>query len=273
MAQSQSNQGQALLDKAREELRKGDTETARRLAAEAYNGPYAVRDQADAVLHSIDAEEISQKSLAASRSYEAGLTAYQRHDYALAGNIFQSVDAQLLPPDKQAKLRELMQLPEMQSRVTQAGLKAGTGASDTGAARISDNAAQHKRTPLEETYSQQVQALQEVQFQKLRDEGLRLQREAIDRFQAGETDRAVQLLENYLDALKGAQLESQRMALLRRPVESRLQNFKALKAQQDFETARAGDAKSFNELRERQAKAEQHKQQQISEQMKLSHEA
>jgi type II secretory pathway component GspD/PulD (secretin) len=275
MTTTESNQGQALLDKAREELRKGDTDGARRLAVEAYNGPYTVRDQADAVLHSIDAEEISQKSLAASRSYEAGLTAYQRHDYALAGTIFQSVDVQLLPPDKQAKMRELLQLPEMQSRVAQAGLKAGAATNDTasGAARINDNAVQHKRAPLEETYSQQVQALQEVQFMKLRDDGLRVQREAMDLFQAGETDRAVQLLEKYLEGLKGAQLESHRVALLRRPVESRLQNFKALKAQQDFETARSGDQKTFVELRERQVKAEQHKQQQIAEQMKLSNAA
>src|SRR5205807_8528314 len=117
----------------------------------------------------------------------------------------------------------------------------GTSDSGAGAVRVSDSSGQPKRTPLEETYAQQIQALQEVQFQKLRDEGLRVQREAIDRAQAGETDRAIQLLENYLESLKGAQLESQRVALLRRPVESRLQNFKTLKAQQDFETASSGD--------------------------------
>jgi type II secretory pathway component GspD/PulD (secretin) len=268
-----TNHGQQLLEKARQELRKGDTEMARRLAAEAYNGPYGVRDQADAILHSIDAEEISQKSLAANRSYEAGLTAYQRKDYALAGSIFQSVDVMLLAPDKQAKMRELLQMPEMQARVTTVGLK-GTGAQDSAGATLANDApGQPKRAPLEESYAHQVQALQEVQFQKLRDEGLRLQREAIDRFQAGETDRAIQLLENYLDGLKNAQLEPQRIALLRRPVEGRLQNFKALKAQQDFETARAGDRKSFVELRERQASAEEHKQKQVAEQLKLSHAA
>src|SRR5262249_5680815 len=111
---AESNQGQILLDKARQELRKGDTETARRLAVEAYNGSYGVRAQADAVIHSIDAEEISQKSLVANRSYEAGLTAYQRHDFAMAGTIFQSIDPVLLSPEKQAKLRELQQMPEMQ---------------------------------------------------------------------------------------------------------------------------------------------------------------
>jgi type II secretory pathway component GspD/PulD (secretin)/tetratricopeptide (TPR) repeat protein len=268
--------GQALLDKAREQLRKGDTDGARRLAVEAFNGPFGVRDQADAVIHSIDAEEISQKSLAANRSYEAGLTAFQRKDYALAGSIFQSVDVVLLPPEKQAKLRELLQLPEMQTRVTQTGLKGGMATSETtaGATRVSDGGDNKpKRAPLEETYSQQVQALQEVQFQKLRDEGLRVQREAMERAQAGETDRAIQLLETYLEGLKGAQLEPQRVALLRRPVESRLQNFKTLKAQQDFEAARSGDKKTFVELRESQAKAEQHKQQLVMEQMKKYHAA
>lgn len=265
--------GLALLDKAREELRKGDTDTARRLAVEAYNGPYGVRDQADAIIHSIDAEEISQKSLAASRSYEAGLKAYHSKDYALAGNIFQQVDMQLLPPDKQAKMRELLQLPEMQSRVTQTGLKGGVSDSAVGAARVSDTSGQPKRTPLEETYQQQIQALQEVQFQKLRDEGLKVQREAIERAQAGETDRAIQLLQNYLETLKGAQLDAQKLALLRRSVESRLQNFKQLKAQQDFEVARGTDAKNVNELREKHFKSEQHKQQLVTEQMKLYHAA
>jgi type II secretory pathway component GspD/PulD (secretin) len=270
---AESNQGQILLDKARQELRKGDTETARRLAVDAYNGPYGVRAQADAVIHSIDAEEISQKSLAANRSYEAGLTEYQRHDYAMAGTIFQSLDPMLLSPEKQAKLRELQQMPEMQAHVRTVGMKTDATNSGPGASRVSDSGPQLKRTPLEETYSQQVQALQEVQFQKLRDEGLRAQREAMDRFQAGETDRAIQLLQNYLDGLKTSQLEGPKMALLRRPVESRLQNLKALKSQQDFETARAGDKESFNKLRERQASAEQHKQQQVAEQMKLYHQA
>jgi type II secretory pathway component GspD/PulD (secretin) len=272
---SGTNQGQVLLDKARQELRKGDTEAARRLAAEAFNGPYGVRDQANAVIHSIDAEEVSQKSLAASRSYEAGLAAYQRHDFALANTIFQSVDPMLLSPEKQAKLRELQQMQEMQTPVRTVGMKSdstGTGPA-VGATRVSDSAGQAKRAPLEETYSQQVQALQEVQFQSLRDKGLQVQREAVERFNAGETDRAIQILETYLDGLKSSHLDAPKVALLRRPVENRLQNFKTLKAQQDFETARAGDAKTFAELRERQNKAELHKQQQVAEQMKLYHQA
>ncbi len=272
---SGSDQGQLLLEKAREELRKGDTESARRLAAEAYNGPFGVRTQADAIIHSIDAEEISQKSLAVNRSYETGLTAYQRHDYVQAGSIFQSVDPLLLSPEKQAKLRELLQMPEMQSRVTRVGMKSdATGSGPgVGATRVSDTSGQPKRTPLEESYGQQVQALQEVQFQSLRDKGLQVQREAMERFQAGETDRAIQLLENYLDGLKNCQLDAPKVALLRRPVDSRLQNFKTLKSQQDFETARSGDHKTFVELRERQAQAELHKQKQVAEQMKLYHQA
>ena len=272
---SGSDQGQVLLEKAREELRKGDTEMARRLAAEAYNGPYGVRAQADAIIHSIDAEEISQKSLAVNRSYEAGLTAYQRHDYAQAESIFQSVDPLLLSPEKQAKLRELQQMPEMQSHVRRVGMKTdATGSGQgLGATRASDSGAQPKRTPLEESYGQQVQALQEVQFQSMRDKGLQIQREAMERFQAGETDRAIQLLENYLDGLKNCQLDAPKVALLRRPVDSRLQNFKTLKSQQDFETARAGDKKTFIELRERQEKADLHKQRQVAEQMKLYHQA
>jgi type II secretory pathway component GspD/PulD (secretin) len=267
------NQGQVLLDKARQELRKGDTDNARRLAAEALNGPWGVRDQAVAVIHSIDAEEVSQKSLAVNHSYEAGLAAYQRHDYALAATIFQSLDPLLLSPEKQAKLRELQQMQEMQSPVRTVGMKADGSGTGAAAARVGDTSGQPRRAPLEETYSQQVQALQEVQFQRLRDKGLQVQRDAMERFQAGETDRAIQVLETYLDGLKDSHLDAPKVAMLRRPVESRLQNFKTLKSQQDFETARAGDAKTFVELREKQSRAEMHKQQQVGEQMKLYHEA
>jgi len=57
--------GTELLEKARIELSKGEVETARRLAVEVYNGPYDLKAQADAVLHSIDAEEYGQRVLAA----------------------------------------------------------------------------------------------------------------------------------------------------------------------------------------------------------------
>jgi type II secretory pathway component GspD/PulD (secretin)/tetratricopeptide (TPR) repeat protein len=267
------NKGEELLNKARMELRGGDTEMARRLAVEAYNGPYAVQAQADAVIHSIDLEEINQRTLTANRTFEAGLSSYQRKDYAQAAVIFRSVDSNLLPPDKQAKLRELLLLPEMQgSAVTPVVLKPASG-SETGKARVGDAVGQARKSPLEENYAQQVQALQEIQFQKLHAQGLEIQREAIERFQAGETDRALQILQDYLASLQESQLEPQRIKLLRSPVDNRLQNFKALKAQQDFETQRGGDVKSFNELRQRQTKAEEHKQKIVEEQMKLYHAA
>src|SRR5262249_10330583 len=69
--------GETLLQQARLELRRGETGTARRLATEAFTGPYGVQAEAEKVIRSIDAEEFNQRMLAAGRSYDAGLGALQ----------------------------------------------------------------------------------------------------------------------------------------------------------------------------------------------------
>jgi hypothetical protein len=109
-----AQQGQSLLEKARMELRRGETGTARRMAEEACSGPYGVRDQAVALLRSIDAEEFNQRRLLANRTFDAARSAWLRHDYAIAGNMLAGIDPKLLDPARQSRLREILMTPEMQ---------------------------------------------------------------------------------------------------------------------------------------------------------------
>jgi type II secretory pathway component GspD/PulD (secretin) len=122
----------------------------------------------------------------------------------------------------------------------------------------------------EVNYLKQVEAMQEVQFQELRSRGMDAQRKATDRARAGDLAQALEILQNFLTALKDSQLEPERMALLQRPVESRLQGFKKLKAQQDFEKDRAGHNESFASARQREAQVEEHKKNQVAELLKKS---
>jgi hypothetical protein len=131
--------GADLLEKARLELRRGETANARRLAEEAFSGPYNLRGEAEAVLRSVDAEEFNQRVLVARKSFDAGASAYQRREYAQAGSILRGVDVNLLEPERQGKYRELMQMRELQPQtMTLASARGGSSTALPGTARATD---------------------------------------------------------------------------------------------------------------------------------------
>ena len=268
--ESAKQAGPDLLDRARMELKRGELEIARKLAVEAYNGPYGLKEQADALLHSIDAEEFNQKILMANRSFDAGMSAYVRKDYSQAATILRSLDVALLTKEKQGKLKELMLTPAMQQgAVAQAVAK--PDAAQPGKATVSDLPGQPAAGPSEQSYAKQVQAMQDVQFQKLRDQGLETQRKATEQFRSGDTAQALDMLQDFLNQLKEANLDPDKAALLQRPVDARLQHFKKLKAQQDFEQEQIGQKDSFNRMKQREAQLEEHKKKQMAELMKKYH--
>jgi type II secretory pathway component GspD/PulD (secretin) len=336
------NPGEEMLDRARLELKRGELEAARRLSVEVYDGPYNLKAEADNVLHSIDAEEFSQKMLTASRSLEAGVDAYVRKDYSQALSILKSTDALMLPPDQQAQLKDMLAKPELVALVAppapvpqpapnpvvasmpnptspapnpilasmpnptspapmpvpdppvapNAGQMTSPVAppplapapvappplapapvvpAQPAIAAAPDQTAPPQAANPEASYLKQVEAMQEVQFQELRTKGMEAQRKATDRARSGDLAQALEILQMYLTTLKESQLEPERMALLERPVESRLQGFKRLKAQQDFEKERAGHGESFNTAMQREAQLEEHKKEQVAELMKKYH--
>src|SRR5262249_45350077 len=81
----------------------------------------------------------------------------------------------------------------------------------------------------------QAQAMQDIAFQKLRHEGLEAQRQAAERFRAGDSAAALEILQEYEAKLSDVRLDTDRVALLRRPVDPRLMQFKTLAAQREYE--------------------------------------
>jgi type II secretory pathway component GspD/PulD (secretin) len=278
-AAASSQHGQLLLEQARLEIQRGETGNARRLAVQAYTGPFGVEREAETVLRTIDAEEFNQTLLQANRTFDAALSAYQRKEYAQAAAMFRSLDVRMLSQDRQAKLKELMMMPELQpsavNKPVSLKTRGGTATDGAGMARASDQEPEKQAaaggnaggTP-EASYAQQVQALQEIQFQKLREDGLQAQREATQRFQAGDTDQALEILTDYVQSLRDLSLDAERVALLQRPIESRLQQFKTLKVQRDLEKQNAHQLGSARQAASRRALAEELKQKQVAELMK-----
>ena len=264
---AESNQGKVLLEKARLELRSGQTVTARRLAIEAYQGPYGVKEEASTVLRSIDIEEVNQKTLEARRTFDAALSAYNRKEFDQAKNLISAVLDKQLDKDRLQKLKEIMQTPDMQpGESSKISLVKGNDnkakpANNTPELNKSENKTEGGQDLLEMTNQ-----MREVKFGQMRQQGLDLQRDAMEKFQAGQTDAAIEMLTEYLSELNSNDLEPGKMAFLRRPVESRLQHFKLMKAQKEM-LAKDGGKEKKNAIGQKQL-ADENKQKKVAELMK-----
>src|SRR5262249_28505882 len=169
-----SDQGQKLLEAARRELRAGETRMARRMAEDAFKGDFGVRAEAETLLRSIDAEEFEQRRIVADKTFDAGLSAFRRKDFSQAETIFTTLDCTLLSAEKKSKLKNVLMSTELQphevAKVDSGVMQAGTQ-NGPGRANATDKPGKTPTSP-EETLAQQVKGLMDVQFQKLRKEGL-----------------------------------------------------------------------------------------------------
>jgi type II secretory pathway component GspD/PulD (secretin) len=112
-ATASPSMGQTLLEKARLELKKGETATARRMTESAVTSYPECKDEAFALLRTIDAEESNQQRLAANRGFDAALSAFNRHEHARATAMIAAIDTRLLDAARQVRLREICMTPEM----------------------------------------------------------------------------------------------------------------------------------------------------------------
>src|SRR5262249_28613952 len=186
------------------------------------------------------------KRLQAQRTFDAAQSAYNRREFAQSSTLLSSVDTRLLDPSRQARLREISMTPEMQpgqgapglaratdkagapragtptpagntTEVVRTGATAAPAAGDPGPARAPD--------PADGGLMDRTRAMRNVLFQKMRAEGLEAQQKAGEKFRAGQADEALELLHDYLARLSEEQLEPSQVAMLKRPVESRLNQF------------------------------------------------
>jgi type II secretory pathway component GspD/PulD (secretin) len=268
--------GADMLAQARLELRSGRTEVARRLAEEAMRSSPGVKAEAEAILRDISREEYNQTMLAAGRTFEAGVQAFNRRDYGGAASIFRTIDVQLLEPSKQARLKEIMQVPEMQPRAVQQASATGAApgmplpgnANDPGP--VVGN--QQPAPSPEAAFASQVQALQDVRFQELRDASIHTRQQADEMFRAGDTVGALDALQEFLGRLTlqagGGQMNPDQVALIRGQVEVHLKRLKTLKAQQDFEAEQTHSKTGIADVRTHMELEHQAKMKQVSDLMK-----
>ena len=235
---SKRKEGLDKLDRARIELRAGNTPMARRLTEEAFDKNYAVQSEASQLLRSIDAEEHNQTILAANRAFEAGAEAFSRKDFNRAKAIFAGVDLRLLAPDRQRRIGELMETREMQSGLITASVnKIPAAGTPVGKAVVGD---------LEDPGLKSVRALEEIQLQKLRDRVLQAQRTALDYAKAGKEQQAIDTLKDALDDIKLAPLDGERTSPLVRQVDSKMTQYRTLLAQRAIETQQNNLTASLN---------------------------
>ncbi len=296
------NAGKMLLDNARLELRKGELSTARKMAEEAAQGSFGVQDEALSILRSIDAEESRQRNLTANRSFDAARQAFQRGEFTYAGSLIAKIDVRQLDPIRQGHLREMMMTPQMQPSslartspvtpipttgdgsgprqvrhdVEEAPMGALGPIDLPGRVQVTDQKPTEGTGTASTTVAakngilETTAAMREIKFQQMRDQGLKTQSEATEKFKTGQYDLALEMLQEYLKLLNDTDLEANQTSLLRRSTESRLQQFRILKAQQELVSRNGRAHENAHAAIGRSQMAELHKQKKIEELMKQS---
>ncbi len=261
------NQGQQLMDQARLEIRAGNTSAARHLAEQVYAGPFGLKTDAEKLFRDIDIEEYEQKRREAQRTFEAAHRAFDRGDFQIARSLLGTIDVKLLLPEQQVSMRELMTVPEMQPNTVPSVVAKGDGPVPVG--NSGGGATMHvSDTPSREAdYLSQIIAMRQVQFEKLRYEELNQEKEARKLAEAGDTEQALQILQQYLDKLPGSGLDPDKTALLRRPVEAKVQQYRTLDAQKKIKEASTAYAGKAKDIHTQKLLAESNKEQKIKELM------
>jgi type II secretory pathway component GspD/PulD (secretin) len=261
-----------MLDQSRMELRSGQTANARHFAEEAVK--FGAGEAGLAVLRSIDTEEDAQNRRRNSRTFDEVVLAYDHRDYRRASLILASIDTAKLDERRRVRLREMLNTPEMQANahgnsialtgaqnIARTGGQAFPSDSQAGQARATDESGQAMLL--------RVQGMRKIKVEQLRTEGLKIQAQALERFRTGQTDLAVDMLQEWLARLSEEQLDPAQLAMLRRPIDSRLQQFQLLKAQSDLANNRFDERSRGVKANIAKAKnAEQVKQKNVAQLMK-----
>ena len=115
----------------------------------------------------------------------------------------------------------------------------------------------------------QQEALAQVEFQQLRSKALKVESEATARFGTGETDAALQDLQNFVAEVKAHDASTpSKQNLLVRPIEARMDRLQILKHQTDFLTKETRDRRNFKSEMTQEALDKQKKQEEVAKLMK-----
>jgi len=250
--------GQQLLEQATLELQKGDLAMATVIARQAYNRDSKMQASAQALLNQIDAESFRRKKDDAEKSFDNAVRGYATRDYSMTLGVLALIDPRLLPAEKQTRREELMKechtsLDGSRGMVQTASAQepAAPGASAATAQIASKDPPLMKvdTQPMELSprteagltkdantgfdSAKQAQAMRDVLMQKLRQEGLRAMEDSHAAFGRGETDLAINTLNEYTNRVRGSTLDASRTALLLKPIDTRLTSYRTLRGHVD----------------------------------------
>jgi type II secretory pathway component GspD/PulD (secretin) len=291
--------GRQMLDQAVYEYSRGELEMATTLARQAYNLG-GVKEEATSLLNSIDAERFAQKKVTAISSFEAAQAAAKNRDYNKAIGVLVLIDPNMLPPEARAKHAELL----TECRTALAGNGSGVavagavgtqtampptappgmmppgmndptsalpGTTPPGTAKIGDPKVPTGTGSADNVATQQ-DALRKVQFQKLRSEGLKIQADAQAAFGRGEARLAIQILMDYGNRVRASGLMAADIALLMRPIESRLDLFQVMAGQTERLTALNKESREVKEMLAGRNLADEQRHAEVAKLVKQYHE-
>ena len=263
---SPHDRGLKLLAEGRRELQRNELGIARRFAEEAAAGPYGVSDEAKNLLRSIEVEEYQQKQLAAERAFDTLQSAYRRHDYQQAANLAKQIDFHLLPQDKRSRLKDIMLTPDMQQVGAYAMAHPQTG--NPSAPPAGTPAMTPSGPAAADDYARQVDAFQQIKFQAMRNQGLEAMKDATERFQVALPTKPWKSCTSTRTSSKTRVWRLSASLRLRRPVDSRLQQFKTMKAAAEFDQLAKQKMAMARNHQNHLVLAEEQKQKQIKELMR-----
>src|SRR5262249_41141163 len=116
-------------------------------------------------------------------------------------------------------------------------------------------------------FAQQIQQMQEIKLQQFRKKSIEAQQDAMARLQTGQHDEAIEILESFRSQLDTSGLEPEKVALLRRPLEKRIQDFKTLKAQYEMDSVRRDKGEKVFAAQAKKALQEDNMRKQVGELM------
>jgi Flp pilus assembly secretin CpaC/tetratricopeptide (TPR) repeat protein len=240
--------GSELLSQARASLRSNDLEMARKLAGQAFNLDPMAKEDAQALLREIDAESYTKQRKEAITTFNNAVGLIQAKQYEHAMTVFKLIDADALTTEQKEKFASMVK----QCETELAKLKAPVVPVVTTVAMqepkipaVPTTPSNGVTTPVNPLPAQgsgltdQAKALADVEFGKLRSEGLETEAKARDAFNRGETDLAIQMLTDFTNKVKGSKVSESRQGLLLTSVERRLEGFRIMKRQTDFYASEA----------------------------------
>jgi type II secretory pathway component GspD/PulD (secretin) len=267
---AKSAEGQRYLEDGRRELRAGQLALARKCAEMALAPAFGLEKEAQDLLRSIDAEERNQRILVSNRNADAFCDAFTQGDYLQAATIFRSIDQSQLSDRHKGRLKEILCTKEMQAALNGGMPRPAAPGAAPGKATATDLAqgpSGPAPRPTPDDF-ERFKGLQEVLFKEQRERGLAVMVQARQTAEGGNFVPAVEMLQEYLDNLGTVQLDPDRVALLRKPVEQRRDQLLTQEAQKKLTDEQRIALKLALGKEGKRTEDLQHKQNDVAELMK-----